>query len=388
MPRIPSERSYDDITYKAGDNRTNTSGSFSPFTFLCISLILTLLGLVVLYSASYPKAISLGYPHYFYFLRQVCTAVIAVVVGALVTLMPLQYMSKFFAFLLPVALVSLVITLIPGFSFGSLLAFKGIPIFNPSSFAVFAAVFTAAGLLPYTDEERSVRCVVSAAISLIALEILILFSGGLPWFVLSSVILLLMLRRVRIPKLVLILAFISMVLAAAGAAMALPELLSPMYSTVIPVVDESLYDAALSVSSQAIADGGIVGTGLGSGLYKLGEMISPESQFIFAIFSEELGGIGTIFILFLFIIYLVIGVRTSKRAIEKESGFAVSLSYGLSLMIALKALCNLLYVSGLLPLSGIMLPFFSYSIEEEAITMLSTVFLYKLAYKMGREHES
>ena len=170
--------------------------------------------------------------------------------------------------------------------------------------------------------------------------------------------------------------------------MALPELLSPMYSTVIPVVDESLYDAALSVSSQAIADGGIVGTGLGSGLYKLGEMISPESQFIFAIFSEELGGIGTIFILFLFIIYLVIGVRTSKRAIEKESGFAVSLSYGLSLMIALKALCNLLYVSGLLPLSGIMLPFFSYSIEEEAITMLSTVFLYKLAYKMGREHES
>ena len=65
-----------------------------------------------------------------------------------------------------------------------------------------------------------------------------------------------------------------------------------------------------------------------------------------------------------------------------------SLSYGLSLMIALKALFDMLYVLGVLPLSGIMLPFFSYSVSEEAITMLSSAVLYRLVYRMGREHES
>ncbi len=388
MPRIPSERSYDDITYKAGDNRINASGSFSPFTFLCITLILTLLGLVVLYSASYSKAIGLGYPHYHYFARQALCIAATVLAGALLTMLPLDVMAKGFLLLLPLSVVLSVLSFFPGFSFGGMLMIGGCPVLQPASLALFASVFTVAGLLPYTDEERSLRSVISAVISLIVLEALILLSGGIPWFAVSSLVILLMLRRSRMPKLAIFLAFLLMAGAGIGAAFAFPSILSPVFSSAMPVADKAIYDSALSISRQAIADGGIAGAGLGAGLYKLGELVSPESQYIFAVFAEELGGIGMVFLLILFILYLVIGVRTSKRGIEREDGFSASLSYGLSMMIALKAFSNMLYVSGIVPLPGIMLPFFSYSLSECVITMLSSVILYRLVYKMGRKHES
>ena len=388
MPRVLSERSYDDITYKAGGIRNDASGSFSPFTFLCISLILTLLGLVILYSASYTKAIGLGYPHYYYFARQAATAAVSVILGALLAVLPVRMVSKAYCIFLPLSLIFLAVSLVPGFSFGGMLVIKGYPIIQPASFALIAIVFTIAELLPYTDEERSARNVIAAALSLIVLDVLILFSGGLSWFVLSSLLMLMMLRRSRVPRSALILSLLFMVVTGFGFSFIYPELLSPVFSSILPVADETLYNEALAVSLQAIIDGGIAGTGIGSGLYKLGELTSPESEFIFAVFSEELGIVGTVFLLILFILYLVIGVRTSKRGIEKEDYPAAALSYGLSLMIVLKALCNMLYVSGVLPFTGVLLPFFSYSIQEEAITMLSSVMLYRLAYKMGREHES
>ena len=72
---------------------------------------------------------------------------------------------------------------------------------------------------------------------------------------------------------------------------------------------------------------------------------------------------------------------------EREK--SASLAFGLTLMVVLKALCNMLYVSGLLPLPGILMPFFSYSLSEEAMTILSSVMLYRLVYMMGREaHEA
>ena len=125
-----------------------------------------------------------------------------------------------------------------------------------------------------------------------------------------------------------------------------------------------------------------------SSLYKLGGLESPEALFIFSVFSEELGIVGSAFLVMLFVLYLIIGMRTSRRGMEQGNAKAALLSYGLSLMIVLKALFNMLYVLGVLPLPGILLPFFSYSVSEEAVTMLSSVILYRLVYMMGRKHES
>lgn len=388
MPRIPAERSYDDITYKAGDNRVNASGSFSPFTFLCITLVLTLLGLVVLYSASYTKAISLGYPHYHYFALQSISAAVAVIAGVFISMLPSRLIAKGWTVLLPLSILAMILTFVPGFFFGGMLRVMGVPVVQPGSLAILATVFVISSLLSFSKDEREARHVVAASVFLIVIELLVLFSCGVSWFTINSLIILLMLRRCRVLRSAVVLTLLFMLVTGVAASIIFPYLLSPVLSSVLPVTDSSLYDQALIASRNAIADGGIAGAGLGSGLYKLGELTSPESQFIFAVFSEELGIVGAAFLLILFILYLVIGIRTSSRSLEKEDGVTASLSYGLSLMIALKALFDMLYVLGVLPLSGIMLPFFSYSVSEEAITMLSSAVLYRLVYRMGREHES
>ena len=387
MPRINPERSYDDITYRAEGNRIDGSGSFSPFTFLCISLILTLLGLTVLYSASYTKAIAEDLPHFFYFMRQGIAAAVSVVLSVILTLIPMKKLEKGYIVLAPAALAALILALIPGFSYGGMLSIGGHAILQPESIALLSSVFTIAGLIA-DKEERTTGRLAAAYMLLAATDCLILFSGGLSWYILSSLLMLLMLRRAKVPASAILIAFLFMAVTAFGASFLCPELLSPLFSSMLPVPDPELYDQALSASRKAIADGGIAGVGLGSSLYKLGGLESPEALFIFSVFSEELGIVGSAFLVMLFVLYLIIGMRTSRRGMEQGNAKAALLSYGLSLMIVLKALFNMLYVLGVLPLPGILLPFFSYSVSEEAVTMLSSVILYRLVYMMGRKHES
>ena len=107
MPRLISERSYDDITYRTEGGRKDSSGSLSPFTFLCISLVLTLMGLVSLYSASYAKAVDLGLPHYWFFMRQAIVAAVSLGVGAVFTLIPRSALEKGYLLFIPLSLALL-----------------------------------------------------------------------------------------------------------------------------------------------------------------------------------------------------------------------------------------------------------------------------------------
>lgn len=390
MPRLISERSYDDITYRTEGGRKDSSGSLSPFTFLCISLVLTLMGLVSLYSASYAKAVDLGLPHYWFFMRQAIVAAVSLGVGAVFTLIPRSALEKGYLLFIPLSLALLVLQLIPGFFYAGSLVIGGYRIIQAPSVALLGIIFTISCLLPEKDEaERRVVKIVMTVISTSVLLVLSLLVGGISWYFLASVLTLLLLRRRSVGKIALFFVLLFMLVTGGTIPVLLPSLLSPLFSSVLPVSDPSLYDAALTASVGAISDGGIAGVGLGSGVYKLGVLPSPESQFIFAAFVEELGLAGAAFLVLMFVLFLIIGIRTSKRGMGMEREKSATLAFGLTLMVVLKALCNMLYVSGLLPLPGILMPFFSYSLSEEAVTILSSVMLYRLVYMMGREaHEA
>ena len=103
--------------------------------------------------------------------------------------------------------------------------------------------------------------------------------------------------------------------------------------------------------------GGIKGVGLGRSTQKLFYLPQSHTDFIFSIISEELGLIGAVAVISLYIIFFFFGTRITFRCYDPFLRF---LSFSLVVFITLQALINLLVVVGLIPTKGLPLPFVSY----------------------------
>jgi len=110
-------------------------------------------------------------------------------------------------------------------------------------------------------------------------------------------------------------------------------------------------------SQLALGSGGIFGVGLGHSRQKLFYLPAAHTDFIFSIIGEELGLLGTLGVIILFIFFIRQGLRIIKNAPDK---FGYFLSLGLVLMISLKVIINIGVSCGLLPTKGLPLPFISY----------------------------
>jgi cell division protein FtsW len=107
----------------------------------------------------------------------------------------------------------------------------------------------------------------------------------------------------------------------------------------------------------AIGPGGLFGVGLGESRQKFLYLPEPQTDFIFAILAEELGFIGGTFVLLLFSVLLWRGIRIALGAPDLYGTF---LAVGIIAMIAIQVMINIGVVTGLMPVTGITLPFLSY----------------------------
>ncbi|MCA1053422.1 stage V sporulation protein E [Rossellomorea aquimaris] len=110
-------------------------------------------------------------------------------------------------------------------------------------------------------------------------------------------------------------------------------------------------------SLYAIGPGGLFGLGLGQSRQKFFYLPEPQNDFIFAILAEELGFIGGTFVLLLFSLILWRGIRIALGAPDL---FGSLLAVGIVSMIAIQVMINVGVVTGLMPVTGITLPFLSY----------------------------
>ena len=106
----------------------------------------------------------------------------------------------------------------------------------------------------------------------------------------------------------------------------------------------------------AIGSGGLFGVGLGESSLKYGYVSQPQNDFVFTIICEELGFFGASAILLLFFALVARGVILGSRAPDKFTALVI---YGLTFKLAIHVFLNVGVVSGLLPNTGISLPFFS-----------------------------
>lgn len=107
----------------------------------------------------------------------------------------------------------------------------------------------------------------------------------------------------------------------------------------------------------AIGSGGIFGVGLGHSLQKFNYLPEPVGDSIFAIIGEELGLIGGAFLVILFVLLAFRGLKIARNA---EDRFSRLVACGIISWIVFQAFINIAAISGLIPLTGIPLPFISY----------------------------
>ena len=120
-------------------------------------------------------------------------------------------------------------------------------------------------------------------------------------------------------------------------------------------------------SLYAIGPGGLLGMGLGNSIQKHFYLPEPQTDFIFSIISEELGFAGVIIVASLFITIIYHGLKIS---INQEDKFSKYLAYGITFSIAFQTILNLMVVVGLIPVTGVTLPFLSYGGSSLLISMI------------------
>ena len=121
-------------------------------------------------------------------------------------------------------------------------------------------------------------------------------------------------------------------------------------------------------SMYSIGPGGLFGLGFGNSIQKHFYLPEPQTDFIFSIISEEFGFLGIIIISLLFI---TIFYNSIKISIKCRDSFGKYLSFGITFGLIFQTILNLSVVVGLLPVTGVTLPFLSYGGSSLIITMVS-----------------
>ena len=134
----------------------------------------------------------------------------------------------------------------------------------------------------------------------------------------------------------------------------------------------------------AIGTGGLSGEGIGQGVQKLGYLPEPHTDFIMAVIAEELGFIGVAITVGLLGLIVLRGLYISSKC---RDAFGALLAIGISSMVAIQTMINLGAMSGLLPITGVTLPFVSYGGSSLIILMFAIGILNNIARTVKAKEE-
>ncbi len=159
-----------------------------------------------------------------------------------------------------------------------------------------------------------------------------------------------------------------------------PYRMRRIFSYLDPWADPQGAGHQIIQSFLAFGSGGIFGRGLGEGRQKLLFLPERHSDFIYAVIGEELGLIGALAVLLLFLIILWRGMQIALSAGEQ---FSRMLALGITVLICMQGMINMAVVTGLLPTKGIALPLISYGGSSLVVTMGAMGVLLNISKESG-----
>jgi cell division protein FtsW len=356
----------------------------APVGFYVLAVVVTvfvMLGLVMVLSATAQTQAQRGRSPYFLFNRQLMWAgigMVGLVVGLRISLLWLRRLA------LPALVVAGVGMLAPLSQFGVTLndarawIAVGQLTLQPSEFLKLAVVVFSADLLvrrkdDLSDVRRSLKpllllagfaagtCLVQtdlgSAIVMATIVLVVAFIGGVP-----------------------LAPLVGATVMSAGAALTFVVSSQRRIDRFTAFLDITAHRDRLSYQTYqgflAIADGGLTGSGVGEGNSKLGYLPLAHSDFIFAVIADELGFVGTFAVVGGFVLLVWFGIQAALAAPDR---FGMLLAGGIAAWFGVQAIVNTGGVSGLLPVTGLTLPFFSAGGSSLFVSMTAAGLLLNVA---------
>ena len=343
----------------------NTKAGGVDLTFLVLVLLLLAIGLVMLFSASYPNALYYRGNSYTYIADQLVFAVAGTILMLLISTLNYRVLGAskiaWLIMLATIAMLGLVFLFPP---INNAQRWIQLYFFNiqPSEIAKFAIVILFAqmavknhgkmhtfryGVLPFLPILAILGGLIimqphlSGTILVLSIGAIVMFIGGMGirWLVLAvgvgvgAIAILLMIPGV------------------------LDHAMIRLEHWQDPFIDPRGAGFQTIQSMFAIGSGGLMGVGLGNSRQKFLYLPEPQNDFIFSIVTEELGFVGATLIIILFALLVwrgfVIGMRCKDR-------FGSLVAVGLTAQVGLQTVLNIMVVTNTIPNTGVSLPFFSY----------------------------
>ena len=386
-----AQRDYSDYYNSLeGEIDSGSSGSLAPFTFICVVVILVMTGLVMLYSSSYAEATMNGLDHYYYVLRQGIFAILGFVCAIVINLVPVKWIRLAAIPLVVIALVSMLMTLFTPYGVTVMgarrwLALPLVPQFQPSEVVKLSTIVFLAWWLTSPSTRRYLGWYyVVPFIMIVGFTLLIVvqraYTTSIHYLILALAIC--VAARLKLRYIFIACAFISV----PGILYMLSESyrVKRIASFVFPSLDPQGLNWQVNMSLGAIAEGGLTGKGIGNGTYKLGLLPEVQNDFILSSIIEETGLVGFAFIAMMFIMFAILGYRASVRLWPRDR-FHALLSVGITTMIISQVALNIAVITGLLPPTGIPLPFFSQGGTNLFVIIIECGLLYRAIVLSSKE---
>ncbi|MHA5048550.1 putative lipid II flippase FtsW [Streptomyces sp. SD15] len=357
------------------------------YLILGSSMLIAVLGLVMVYSASMITALQLSLPGSFFFRKQFLAAMIGAVLLLIAMRVPVKLHRALAYPILAGAVFLMILVQVPGIGVAvngnqNWISLGGSFQIQPSEFGKLALVLWGADLLARKEDKGMLAQwkhmlvpLVPAAFMLLGL---IMLGGDMGTAIILTAILFGLLWLAGAPTRL----FVGVLSIAVTIGFILiktsPNRMSRLacIGATEPGPNDTCWQAVHGI--YALASGGLFGSGLGASVEKWGQLPEAHTDFIFAITGEELGLAGTLSVLALFAALGYAGIRVAGRT---EDPFVRYAAGGVTTWITAQAVINIGAVLGLLPIAGVPLPLFSYG----GSALLPTMFAIGLMLAFARD---
>jgi cell division protein FtsW len=367
--------------------RLKTSLQFDP---VLLTLVLALLfgGFVILASASISVSDNATGDPFFYLERQLVAALIGTVAGCICLFIPMQVWRTLGPLMLLAGLALLLLVLVPAFGHevnGSRrwirMGVINLQVSEPARlcFIIYLAGYLVRRNKAVRDEFvgflrpmllLSLACAAllaepdfGAAVVLLATALTMLFVAG---------------ARIRDFLLFFSVAVVGMALLAVAS----PYRMQRLTSFLDPWSDPFNSGFQLTQSLIAIGRGEWLGVGLGNSVQKLFYLPEAHTDFVFAVFAEEFGLLGSLALIGVFLALLWRIFNLAVRAVSAERFFEAYIAIGLGTWLGLQAFINVGVNMGILPTKGLTLPLVSYGRSSLIITMIAIALLLRIHHEL------
>ncbi|MCT1904734.1 putative lipid II flippase FtsW [Oceanobacillus sojae] len=358
------------------------------FTLMITPILLAGFGVVMVYSASMVVAVVDGFNSNYYLIRQSIFFIVALIGFAVISFLPYQIYQR----LMKIIIISCIVLLVAVLFFGDTVN-NARSWFRFGPFSLQPAEVAKLGLIIYLSAIYSKKQAYLDQFS----------KGVLPPLIITAVVLGLIVGQPDIGTASIIFLMGCSVIFASGIkwrhlfllvftglillAFAIPnmvteERLSRFTGAYQPFNSPDLNGYQLIQSYVAIGNGGLTGEGLGQSIQKLGFLVEGHTDFIMAIIAEELGFVGVAIVLGLLAAIVLRGLYISRQC---QDSFGSLLALGIASMVGIQTFINLGAISGVLPITGVPLPFISYGGSSLLFMMIAMGILNNIAMQVNKK---